>query len=270
MGDATEDEIRFFVQAPADRQVERRHETFVSIQPLAQIALETKGPVQGFEKRADLDGGVDIRVGDGNFRVQTPWDVGQDPRRRQIRGFTMDGPGGITYVWQVQYGVRVNVDDPTRSSLPELFTGIGDGNRISEFSEDGVFWFDPGTELTVATEKTERQGDRNDLNGWVNGDSYYFSGTASIDATGAFGPGEGSGTNADGTPTSTWNNGGDGNGFDEGGTSYLGLEIPSLQRPVRVMWRYGNAAFAVNVTVTGLSITAVGRDVMRAVSRPEG
>ena len=37
------------------------------------------------------DGGVDIRVGDGNFRVQTPWDVGQDPRRRQIRGFTMDG-----------------------------------------------------------------------------------------------------------------------------------------------------------------------------------
>ena len=39
--------------------------------------------------------------------------------------FLMYGPAGITYVWQIQYGVRLNADDPTRVGLAKVYEVVG-------------------------------------------------------------------------------------------------------------------------------------------------
>jgi len=78
----------------------------------------------------------------------------------------MYGPGGITYVWQIQYGVRVNVDDASRTSSAKVYE-ITPGNvEINRTVQDGVAWFDPGSRVKVVAEANEGGQNGLSLNGW--------------------------------------------------------------------------------------------------------
>ncbi len=158
------------------------------------------------------------------FAMPQPFD------QRQQVDLLMDGPAGVTFKWEIQYGVRVNVDDVSRDLLPRIVEPVS-GNLIA--SGQGVTWFDPGARVKVET--AARDSDGNALSGWINGDGFYFPSVADVDAvsgalTGTVGAG------------SIWR-GGDVN------SSHRGLEITALDRPARVLWRYGPGAIAVQVTI---------------------
>jgi hypothetical protein len=158
------------------------------------------------------------------FPMPQPFD------QRQQVDLLMDGPAGVTFKWEIQYGVRVNVDDVSRDLLPRIVEPAS-GNLLS--SGQGVTWFDPGARLKIET--AARDSDGNALSGWINGDGFYFPSVADVDTvSGAL-----TGTTGAG---SIWR-GGDTN------SSHRGLEITALDRPARVLWRYGPGAIAVQVTV---------------------
>ncbi|HEX2749622.1 MAG TPA: hypothetical protein VHM91_16550 [Verrucomicrobiales bacterium] len=157
--------------------------------------------------------------------------------RQQVEPFNMWGPAGITYEWQIQYGVRVNVDDVTRKSLPKIVQVNGPGSEETIGVQDGLFWFDPGVHLKVLSAAKEDGPSGRALNGWISGDGFYFPSNGTIDPI-------------SGNLLSTGQPGA-GSLWIAGGSTAIdrGLEIIQLNRPARVMWRYGSGAFAVNVTI---------------------
>jgi len=158
------------------------------------------------------------------FAMPQPFD------QRQQVDLLMDGPAGVTFKWEIQYGVRVNVDDVSRDLLPRIVEPVS-GNVLA--SGQGVTWFDPGVRLKIET--AARDTDGNALRGWINGDGFYFPSVADVDAV------SGALTGTPGTG-SIWQ-GGDAN------SSHRGLEITALNRPARVLWRYGPGAISVQVTI---------------------
>lgn len=166
------------------------------------------------------------------------------PQRQQVPQCAMYGPGGITYIWQIQYGVKVNMDDVTRAGLAKVFQIIGNNYQpIGDMV--GTFWFNPGSAVTIGSAANVTDQNSLALIGWNNGDGYYFSNNGSIDtATGGLVQG-GPVLKADGSPVAQWT----GLFFDANGKRYRGLSIPQLQRPARVQWSYGNQTVVVNVPI---------------------
>ncbi|MGA1194331.1 MAG: hypothetical protein ACO3ZG_08150, partial [Kiritimatiellia bacterium] len=170
-----------------------------------------------------------------NATYTKSFSVGQQPaQRQQVDTFTMNGWGSITYDWQIQYGVRVNVDDASRSALPRVFQN--DGSQLLEIGAlEGVFWFNPNTPVTVASAANSGGLGSQSLSGWVSGDGYYFQSSGDIQSS------DGSllsGQPLEGPtgPVGLWRpeftN-------ETQGTTYRGLYIAQLKRPARVLWLYG-------------------------------
>jgi hypothetical protein len=173
--------------------------------------------------------------------------VGQSPaQRQQVNSFAMDGWGSIEYVWQIQFGVRVNVDDSSRSALPRVFQSAPTGGPSLEIgSLEGVFWFNPNEAVQVSSAANVTPDPTSlALSGWISGDGFYFSSSGDISShdgsllTG--GP-----TVEAGNPVALWQA-----GFtDSNGRQYRGLSIPNLRRPVRVLWTYGDQIYLDTVRI---------------------
>ena len=74
----------------------------------------------------DLLGAAEVQ---GEGSTLDPLPQRQQVGRQQDPAFTMYGPGGIKYVWQIQYGVKVNVDDLARTAAE-----TSDSIRTGRFS----------------------------------------------------------------------------------------------------------------------------------------
>ncbi len=180
-----------------------------------------------------------------NITYITDFPFANVEQRQQIKPpFTMYGPGGITFYWQIQYGVRVSADDISRLPLAHVYEAVSDGNGgtldVDRTVPDGVSWFDPGTHVKVVAAARESGADPLSLTGWVNGDGYYFAGTGEIDPSNGL-PVNVPPPSAGGSPIAAW--------LPDGPLGARGYEIPNLQRPVRTLWRYGAGAIVVNVTI---------------------
>ncbi len=159
------------------------------------------------------------------------------PQRQQVVQFTMTEPRQLSFIWQIQFGVKVNADSLTRVDAPLVFSS---GNFTN--AGEGTFWFNPGDPVRVAS-KVDSGGLA--LNGWFNGDGFYFLGSGTINST--TGDLMGGSTNMV-TTNATWIttfNHPDGAGV----TAYRGLNIAQLKRPVRVLWTYGNQGVAVDTII---------------------
>lgn len=167
------------------------------------------------------------------------------PPRQQVPQFTMYGPGVIRYVWQIQYGVRVNSDDPTRAALAKVYQ-VSNGIPAEIGSGEGVFWFDPGARVWVMTAGREKTDSGLALRGWFNGDGHYFSSSGDVNSeTGAL---------EDGGPAKATNGSAVGAWISEylqpsTGRAYRGLDIPRLNRAARVLWRYDRQALSVQAII---------------------
>lgn len=172
--------------------------------------------------------------------------VGQaPPQRQQVNAFLMDGWGIIEYVWQIQFGVKINVDDPSRSALPRVFlvTPV-DGQEVAIGSLEGTFWFNPEDEVKVASAANVAGPTSQALTGWISGDGYYFSSDGSIDSQNGSLTSGGPTVGDDG-PVAVWQP----SFFDVNGRQYRGLSIPALRRPARVVWQYGSQSYAYQVKI---------------------
>jgi hypothetical protein len=173
--------------------------------------------------------------------------VGQSPpQRQQVNSFVMDSWGSIEYLWQIQYGVKVNVDDPARSALPRVFrVNSVNGNEVEIGSLEGTFWFNPGEEVKVSSAANVTVDPTSQaLSGWISGDGFYFSSSGEINSqSGALLTG-GPRVEPDG-PVALWVN----SFFDVNGRQYRGLSIPVLRRPVRVLWTYGDQVLQETVRI---------------------
>lgn len=177
----------------------------------------------------------DIRTDPATYTLDY-FTVGQTPpQRQQIAGFTMHGPAGIKYIWQIQIGVTVNVDDLAKSTAPKVFVGSS-LNSLTQFgSGEGTFFFEPGTPVVVATVAKAAGTNNNMLQGWISGDGYYFSGAGTVDtADGSLREGA--------TSDAAWEK----SFVAPDGQTYRGLRIPRLQRSAKVMWTHGG--FQLRVT----------------------
>lgn len=162
-----------------------------------------------------------------------------EPRQQVKPNFSMYGPGGVTYVWQIQYGVRTTSDDPTRNGLGKVYE-VTAGGDIDRTVLDGVSWFDPGTRVKVVAAAQEAGADGLALTGWVNGDGHYFSAMGEIDPASKL-PTSGSPATVNGSPVAAWTTDAPG--------GRIGYYVPNLQRPIRAMWRFGAGAIVVNVVI---------------------
>ena len=173
--------------------------------------------------------------------------VGQSPpQRQQVDSFTMSGWAEITYMWQIQYGVRVNIDDPSRSSLPRVYKFDQNlGTDVEVGSLEGTFWFDPGDSIKAAAPaNVTADPSSKALGGWMSGDGFYFSMSGDVDSqTGALISG-GPYVGPDG-PVALW----EPNFVDPAGRLYRALSITSLRRPARVLWTYGEPVFRVTTRI---------------------
>ena len=185
--------------------------------------------------------GVDISTNPANVGYFAFTVEQQPPGRQQVSQFTMYGPGFIRYKWQLQFGVKVNIDDVARAALPRVYKMTATGLALEGVGE-GTFWFNPGTAVKVACAANVSDPLSDSLKGWISGDGYYFTAQGDLDDTqnGLLingGPGVGQ---------STW----DGEFLDpNNGAKYRGMEIPNLQRAARVMWRFGAPAIGVDVVI---------------------
>jgi hypothetical protein len=179
--------------------------------------------------------------------------VGQSPaQRQQVNSFVMDGWGSIEYVWQIQFGVRVNVDDSARTALPRVFQqNPGGGTPVEIGSLEGTFWFNPNTAVKVACAANATPDTTSlALGGWLSGDGFYFSSSGDINShdgsllTG--GP-----VVESGNPVAEWENA----FVDANGRTYRGLSIPNLRRPARVLWTFGDQIY--------LDTTRIGQYVLQ-------
>ncbi|VGO20758.1 hypothetical protein [Pontiella sulfatireligans] len=186
-----------------------------------------------------------------------PFMVGQSPpARQQVEQFVMNGPASIEYVWQIQYGVTVNIDDVSRVSIPLVREFVSaHTNQLGKYVHsatnryfgEGTFWFDPAARVQVLCQANDGSSENKALGGWINGDGYYFTSSGEV-----FSP-DGSLLNGD-SDAADWLP-------DEGvdGTLYRGFEIDKdrigaggdggLQRSARVLWTYGNQAIAATVPI---------------------
>lgn len=190
---------------------------------------------------------VDLRTNSASIESVT-FDVGQSPPERQqvpksdvvgqSSSFTMYGPAGITFKWQIQFGVRVNADDPSRSALPRVLQLVN-GAWVERHTGEGVFWFDPGTPLRIANVANDGSQANKALAGWFNGDGHYFPSSADIDSS--------NGELILGYPgtAAAWQE----EFFDGTGKKYRGLQIPNLQRAARVLWRFGDQQLKVHAFI---------------------
>lgn len=173
--------------------------------------------------------------------------VGQSPpQRQQVDSFTMSSWASITYIWQIQYGVRVNIDDPSRSSLPRVFqVNPGSSGEVEIGSLEGTFWFNPGEAVKVAAPANATADPTSlALSGWMSGDGFYFSVSGDIDNQDGSLASGGPYVGPDG-PVAVWQS----SFVDPAGRRYRGLSIPSLRRPARVLWTYGEQVFRVTVHI---------------------
>ncbi len=107
-----------------------------------------------------------------------PFTVGQSPiQRQQIYDFVMDGPAEVKYIWQLQYGVTVNIDDVARTRLPLVREIIG--GTTNDYFGEGTFWFNPSTNQNVQV-LCRAEDDDKALAGWISGDGYYFKSSGEI------------------------------------------------------------------------------------------
>jgi len=190
---------------------------------------------------------IDLRTNVASIG-QESFDVGQSPPQRQQvpksdvigqpSSFTMYGPAGITFKWQIQFGVRVNADDPGRRALPRVLEEVA-GAWQERHAGEGVFWFDPGTRLRIANAANDSSPELKALSGWFNGDGHYFPSTADLDSS------DGSLIQAYTGTAAEWVE----EFFDGTGKKYRGLEIPNLQRAARVLWRYGDQQLKVHAVI---------------------
>jgi hypothetical protein len=192
-----------------------------------------------------LNSGIDVRT-DSAFVGLFPFIVGQaPPQYQQVPQFTMYGPAGITYVWQIQYGINMQVDDPGRAALLKIFQ-VSDTGDTEVGNLAGTFWFDPGTPLKVGTAANAADGNSTALVGWIGGDGYYFGTQGTIDSSNGNLTEGAPATRADGSAVAQWVN----QFLDPANLKpYRGLFIPDLQRPANVQWRYGPQSFTVNVVL---------------------
>ncbi len=177
-----------------------------------------------------------------NTMTNYTFEVGQAPlSRQQAKNFFMHGPAKIEYIWQLQYGVTVNIDDVSRNQLP-IVREIA-GSVTNDYFGEGTFWFDPATKVQVLCRSQD--GDKA-LAGWINGDGYYFKSNGEI-----YTPDgslvEGEPDQCDWIPNTVIE-------IEEGSTTttneHHGMDIVAgIQHPARVMWTYGNPAFAVTVPI---------------------
>ncbi len=172
--------------------------------------------------------------------------VGQAPaQRQQVDAFVMDDWGRIDYVWQIQYGIQVNMDDASRSSLPRVYrVDPSSGQDVEVGSLEGTFWFNPGDQVKVVSAANVGDATSLALGGWVNGDGFYFSANGDINSQDGTLMNGGPAVESSG-PVALWLA-----GFtDAGGRLYRGLSIPSLRRPARVVWTYGNQVYMETVRI---------------------
>ncbi|MBX3745651.1 MAG: hypothetical protein KF833_10115 [Verrucomicrobiae bacterium] len=183
-----------------------------------------------------------VRVSERFF----PFAVRQSqPQRQQVPQFAMYGPGRVRHVWQIQYGVRVNVDDPTRAALARVYQVTG-GTAVEIGGGEGTFWFDPGASVRVLTAARENGGTGLALRGWFNGDGHYFSTQGDVDSENGSLTLGGPAIRNDGGAVANWMP-----SFTDPTTSrlYRGLEIPQLMRAARVFWRYDRQALTIRATI---------------------
>ncbi len=210
------------------------------------MGYETYGPpntgTSANDDEALRAAGTDIRTNQASVAF-VPFTVRQAPTGRQaVNPFTMYGPGGIKYRWQIQFGVRVNADDLSRTGKPKIFQRLN--NSWSEaFSGEGTFWFNPGTSLRVGSAVLDDSGKA--LSGWINGDGYYFSSSGEIDTTDGHLISGGPGVRPNGNPAGAWES----EFVDSTGVKYRGVRIPDLQRAARVLWRYGDQQLRVQARI---------------------
>lgn len=165
--------------------------------------------------------------------------VGQaPPQRQQVDAFIMDGWGSLEYVWQIQYGIRVNVDDPSRAALPRVFRINASGSPIEIGALEGVFWFNPNDQVVVATAANVSGPSSQALSGWLSGDGFYFSSSGDISSNDGSLLNGGPLVTATG-PVALWNPA----FMAADGRTYRGLNIPQLRRPARVLWTYGSQVY---------------------------
>ncbi|MFT5471887.1 MAG: hypothetical protein ACI856_000201, partial [Kiritimatiellia bacterium] len=160
--------------------------------------------------------------------------------RQSVPEFIMEGPAEIQYVWQIQFGVQVSTDLPERSSLPRIFSG---GFQVG--SGSGMFWFNPNEDVLVVGKANVLEWPSTALNGWQNGDDFYFSNQGKIDSW--------DGSLIEGGPSfngavqvANWVP-----SYTNASTDvlYRGLEIQRIRRSAKVQWLYGNQTVRDRVTL---------------------
>src|SRR5436190_3609096 len=181
------------------------------------------------EVAAARSAGVDIRYSPG-FITNINHTIGQAPGRLQLPRFTMVGPVGITYVWQIQFGVRVSTDSPTHHGLAKVFQTVG-GTNQTVMEGEGVYWFNRGAQVRVVAATNSPLPENLALAAWMAGDGFYFSTGGEIDSSDGSLVQGGPGQKSNGDVAAVWQ--------PLFGAQFRGLHIPDLQRAAKVLWRYG-------------------------------
>ena len=165
-------------------------------------------------------------------------EVGQaPPPRQQVDAFVMDGWGSVQYVWQIQYGVKVNMDDLSRAALPRVYKGTFNTGFTEIGNLEGTFWLDPNDGVVIGSPANVAGPTSLALAGWVNGDGYFFSSSGDINSSDGTLTNGGPSDQGSG-PVGDWLE-----SFTAQGRTYRGLYIPALQRPARVVWTYGEQVY---------------------------
>ncbi|MFT7514920.1 MAG: hypothetical protein ACI9QL_004145, partial [Candidatus Omnitrophota bacterium] len=161
------------------------------------------------------------------------------PQRQQVTEFRMNGWATITYIWQLQFGIRVNMDDASRSTFPLVIRR----NKNTQQEEvlgtiEGTYWIDPGHGVRVASKANEAADPASlALNGWISGDGYYFDANGTVDSDdGSLEPDQPN-VMRDGRQVANWEN------ELANYPGYRGLFIPELRRPAKVLWTYGDQVY---------------------------
>ena len=167
------------------------------------------------------------------------------PQRQQVDSFVMNDWGSIEYIWQIQFGVKVNVDDSSRTALPRVFRVVPGGSDVEIGSLEGTFWFNPGEGVKVSSAANATTDPTSlALSGWLGGDGFYFSNSGDIRSQDGSLVSGGPTVEAGG-PVAEWEE----SFIDANGRTYRGLSIPNLRRPVRVLWAYGTQVYTDTVRI---------------------
>lgn len=159
---------------------------------------------------------------------------------QELAQFTMSEPGTVEYKWKLQYGVEVG--SSITSAEPQMLVQYiqnGDGSTTGQSTSEGggVHWYDDQTVLKIgAPESLDFGSGPQTIKGWLNGDNYVFN--PSEDDFGT--------TVADFFTPEQIDDGFQ--SFNYNGTDYVGLHV-QLDRPARVVWRYGDRIIFKNVFV---------------------